>query len=311
MKTFALGADDPEMSAIECLLRQAGQKVYYAATEDGRRVTPATAYTATSVVDEKGNQFFNQDGALLLVECDFPTAIPAGRCDHHRPGDGGYGKPPAEFWQASSVGQVCALVGVEPTPELLMVAAADHCLAAAYAGQCPGVDPAGLAEFRIRQRAEFQKREVSELRAEMEAALKLLREAVEPCPLCALTGGYCGGAAGHPACGCFDAVGVVGGRSSVYLGGYTLADMRGQFVPELREAALIAQLPGYLAEVAEGKGAGQRKLVISAPESAVAAFLEAARVGNVAGTPVHTDGELKPYGDPARGFAGAYIGANG
>ena len=85
------------------------------------------------------------------------------RCDHHRPGDPGYGRPPAEFMGASSLGQVIVQLAVQGVlsaawvipPRVLLTAAADHCLAAAYAGMCPGVDPGELAQYRLRQRAEY------------------------------------------------------------------------------------------------------------------------------------------------------------
>src|SRR5690606_38859652 len=136
------------------------------------------------------------------------------RIDHHRPGDPGYGRPPAEFMAASSLGQVIAElarrqnlpavwrceehvlerapngcvkgnpygpywhVGITPADasrrlswgELLydhslvlprafvLAAAADHCLAAAYRGECPGVDPDALLRWRAWERAQFQVR---------------------------------------------------------------------------------------------------------------------------------------------------------
>lgn len=40
-------------------------------------------------------------------------------------------------------------LAVYPPAELVMVAAADHCLAAAYAGRCPGVEPDALLEWRL------------------------------------------------------------------------------------------------------------------------------------------------------------------
>src|SRR5690606_35947049 len=111
------------------------------------------------------------------------------RIDHHRPGDPGYGRSPEEFLPASSIGQVWASLlrlrndgwdsplysgtgsvywndrrwygdtpyGQVDVPEaLLLVAAADHCLAAAYRGECPGVDPDKLMQWRVETRAEFQ-----------------------------------------------------------------------------------------------------------------------------------------------------------
>lgn len=73
------------------------------------------------------------------------------RCDHHRPGDYGYGMGPEKFWEASSIGQLCDVLGVEPTPDLLMVAAGDHCPAAAYKGLCPRIEVDAFKAFRLKQ----------------------------------------------------------------------------------------------------------------------------------------------------------------
>lgn len=115
--TWILGASDPEMSAIEALLRGAGQRVVYAA-KSRRRVAPATAYQADGVVEADGGPTELWGQEIVLVECDFggiadpddqrPTL--AAVCDHHRAGDPGYGRPPAEFLPASSLGQVIALL---------------------------------------------------------------------------------------------------------------------------------------------------------------------------------------------------------
>src|SRR5690606_8892557 len=60
---------------------------------------------------------------VYRVECDGPV-IPAGAqvIDHHRPGDPGFGKSPAEFMSASSIGQTIAELAIrrtwrEETPE--------------------------------------------------------------------------------------------------------------------------------------------------------------------------------------------------
>lgn len=82
----------------------------------------------------------------------YPKTFPVvAKCDHHRPGDYGYGMGPEKFWEASSIGQLCALLGVPPTEELLMVAAGDHCPAAAYRGLCPGIDAQQFKTHRIKQ----------------------------------------------------------------------------------------------------------------------------------------------------------------
>ena len=117
-RLWILGAPDPEMEAIERLLRECGETVVYAADARGERVTAATAYRSQrpevhdGMVDlvyavECGGDWFGAPNTLaasatpedgMLVGCV--------RIDHHRPGDPGYGRPPSEFLAASSIGQV-------------------------------------------------------------------------------------------------------------------------------------------------------------------------------------------------------------
>src|SRR5579872_2101848 len=105
---FVLGADDPEMRRIEALIKETGHQVWYA-TKDSRRCHPGNAYLADEVMWDEYQQ-------LVLVECQ-PVHQPNPlrrddviRVDHHRQGDPGYGLPPEQFWQASSLGQIYALL---------------------------------------------------------------------------------------------------------------------------------------------------------------------------------------------------------
>jgi len=237
---WVLGASDPEMAAIETLLRECGQTVVYA-TIDGRRVTPAEAYRAgapyyveridvhgiqcevsgdepagTRLVPYDGQPSLDWDSATVVrVECSWAGAGATGPiCDHHNPGDQGYGRPPAEFLTASSIGQVvstlarrgclpqweqaawlrasgsagqmkcwgrpgragvqwCVSTGrghVWIPSEIVLVAAADHCLAAAYRGECPGVDPDAVMRWRAESRAKFQNRPVEVILSDVAAA---------------------------------------------------------------------------------------------------------------------------------------------
>lgn len=109
--TWLLGAQDPEMNEIEALLRECGQRVCYALRPDGQRVTPREAYQLSS------EQLADVEGDVVFVECDAPCDNVI-RIDHHRPGDPGFGRPPAEAVAASSIGQVIAQlarIGALPT----------------------------------------------------------------------------------------------------------------------------------------------------------------------------------------------------
>jgi hypothetical protein len=303
-RLFVLGAADPEMQAIEALLRAAGEKFAYATTAAGR-CHPGNAYKADRLVAVFGGDPVREElrpvdlprtGQVVLVECDLPGCFcraeenPEGFMgevtviDHHRPGDTGYSRGPEEFLTASSVGQVLvtlrggylsldgmgewrhynpASAGSEDVPELvdnklLIVAAADHCLEAAYRGRCPGVDPDELMQWRAASRAAFQKRPVEEVLRDVEAARKILRDKMLPDS----GGGF--------------------------------ADLRGRHVPELPEAAAREGIP-FLATVTDRDGREKVILQAAGPDL-VCRFL---------------DGEVIPglkeiYGNPARGFAGGY-----
>lgn len=325
-RIWVLGAPDPEMELIEKLLRECGERVEYATVwRDGvrRRVTPAEAY-APDV--EIGAGLRGLRATAYMVECAPAVLVgspfdgidwtgAAVKIDHHRPGDPGYGRPPEEFFGASSIGQVLSVLrrhgpaffdagewitcdGGEPRDvggfiigmpyadtvpqEVVLAAAADHCLAAAYRGECPGVDPDALMQWRAETRAAHLGRSVDELLADVERA----REALRAAALVELSGPLAceyHGATYEPGCGaCAHAV---------------VHDLRGRDVPELPEAAAREGV-AYLATVVERNG--RTKVVLgghTTPEM-VREFMEH-------WAPAH--GLVGIYGDPARGFAGAYF----
>jgi hypothetical protein len=281
MITWILGAPDPEMAAIEKLLRECGQTVVYA-THGAARVTPASATRADSV---------DVDGDIIKVECrvagrDGQKLVAA--IDHHAPGDAGYGRPPAEFLSASSLGQVIAvLTALDVLPwetiprHLLLTAAADHCLGPAYRGQCPGVNPDELAVWRAESRAAFQRRPVADVMADVERTTVALRTALTCDPVfLAPLGPDCG----DPQCSC-------------HLDGVPrVADMRRETPwPELPEAATRAGI-SYLSGPLVGRD-GRRQYTVSGTHEQVKAWLEHWAPAN---------GIVDTYGDPARGFAGGY-----
>src|SRR5690606_23721093 len=280
-RVWILGAPDPEMEAIETLLRECGERVEYAIDDRGQRVSPATAYRCPPLKVPAGS-------TVYAVECI--DVLPEGvvRIDHHRPGDPGYGRPPAEFMAASSIGQVIAeltRLGKLPAQEpeaFVLVAAADHCLGAAYRGECPGVDPDALMRWRAESRAHVQGRDAGQLLAEVEAATPARRDAfacatlllVEPGPGC-----------GDPPSSChLDAV-PPGARMR-----------REPPWPELGEASCRTGI-GYVAGPLRSPD-GRRKITCGGTPEQIRAFLEhwAPRQGLV-----------DCYGDPARGFAGGYL----
>lgn len=162
-RVWLLGASDPEMEEIERVLRDAEEFIAYAAVrkEDGapRRVFPSEAYRAGEILAvDKDLEPLHQPARLVQVECLAPASweeslyTEVAVVDHHRPGDPGHAMPPERYLEGSSLGQVLGLLGQTPTHAQRCIAAADHCLGAAYAGQCPGVSPDELLEHRVRLR---------------------------------------------------------------------------------------------------------------------------------------------------------------
>lgn len=311
-RLWILGAWDPEMEAIEALLRGCGEDDIYARDANGDRVHPGNAYRS-----EAHSVDLYEDTDVYLVECEprlegrLTECPPTGRIcnvrriDHHRSGDAGFGVAPQHFMLASSIGQVISHLGreglldhwsaTEMSPSLflralqgyglaycteqqrhavlsggqwrliprslVLTAAADHCLGAAYRGECPGVDPDALMQWRAKSRARFQGRTVRALLADIEAA----KAKVSGAPRLELAPNV------------------------------SVRDMRGAAVRELPEAAL--QLgESYLAGPLNTPD-GRRKYVVSGSSDVVEAFLNAWAANNDL-----TD----TYGDPARGFAGGY-----
>lgn len=61
--------------------------------------------------------------------------------------------------------------------EVVLTAAADHCLQAAYAGLCPGVNQGELYAHRTKMKAEYQKRSVQEVQSDIIKAGRMLMDA--------------------------------------------------------------------------------------------------------------------------------------
>ncbi|MCC6775656.1 MAG: hypothetical protein IT537_03310 [Hyphomicrobiales bacterium] len=273
-RIWVLGAPDPEMVAIERLLREHGQTVLYA-VQQGARVQPHTAYEAEAPALAAN--------CYVAVECGWVGDRHVVRVDHHREGDPGYGVAAMDFLDASSIGQVYRiLIGdasggsrhahyshddvhwyvtdnrgrltVVPA-DIVLTAAADHCLAAAYRGKCPCVDPDALMRWRAESRAIYQRRNVADVLADVEATTAALLVA----PV-------------------IDTAGV---RNMC----------REAPWPELPEAAARAGV-GYVSGPIRQQD-GSVKYTCCGTAEQVSAWMDEQRTRGLA-----------PYGDPARGFAG-------
>jgi hypothetical protein len=168
---FVLGARDPEMVEITRVLDAQGIPHAHA-TIAGVPVRSSEAYRATGV-----QGLIPRDAHIVFVECTVTGLIPDDVCDHHNPGDPGFGMPPERFMEGSSLGQVLTLLGLTPTDEQRVIGAADHCLRHAYEGRCPGIDPKVLADWRERSRSSIRGISVEEIQGRIELAMAALKAA--------------------------------------------------------------------------------------------------------------------------------------
>lgn len=307
--TFILGADDPEMQAIAVLLNSNGHKYVHAVINE-KRVQPASAYKAT------GTDMPVSTEHVVFVECDVPALRESHKCtivDHHRPGDPGYDMGPENYWLGSSLGQVYSLIRPQlpPSVDQRLIAAADHCLLAAYRGQCPGIEPGLLWEHRLRQKAEFWGSSYKELDSEAYEVQLLLYRAQDEVPW--LDEAMLVDTAVYPDGSVYEEIKWRGNPATVdrkLIGGaYDAGDHVGSIAwhrvdgsrctPEDFLHRLVDDSPRLVPEVAAFYGMptlvvrGQKVNLLAAPARLVEKFMA---------------GEIIPvknvYGSPARGYAG-------
>lgn len=264
-----LGAGDPEMAAISSACAKLGIRTLQAATADGVACRPGNSYTADGYVE--GGVY--ADDYVISVENSVVGLTPNFCADHHNPGDRGYGRPPAEFWSASSIGQVYQhlLEGGIPAMKLVeafgeeryLVAASDHCPSHAFMGRCPGIDIAALKAMRARNSASFNKMTEVEWLAVVDAAIEQLRQLP---------------------------VATVGG------GEYRVATMD---IPLLNHAQLIAGIPVQYVMSGNARDPRTKVGLLGGEPEMISAWMDEKR----------NDGLVAIYGDPARGYAGGYLPA--
>lgn len=140
---FVLGAPDPEMDRMKQVLSDYGLPFIYALDGPDQRVNPRTAYSTAYPLNLSGL-------TPIFVECaPSGTPRPSAVIDHHRIGDPGYDSEPKDFATAASIGQLSMLLGLEMTHPDEILAAMDHCFAAAVRGECPGVSPEDVISRKI------------------------------------------------------------------------------------------------------------------------------------------------------------------
>jgi hypothetical protein len=178
--------------------------------------------------------------------------------------------------------------------DIVLTAAADHCLEAAYRGRCPGVDPEELLEWRAATRAAFQQRPVEDVLADINAARARIRAAAvhrgDPGETPVLVADLSNQLhiSELPEAACREGIAVIAmGQDGPRKGRHTYAtpDPR-KGVWEAGDKAWEYNLPGR-----------EKIVLLAAPAALVEAFL----AGDI------VPGLRDRYGDPARGFAGGYF----
>ncbi len=260
---FILGAADPEMNRIDALVREYGASVVYAAAS-GRRVHAGNAYVADPVELPAG-------ATPVWVECRACGAEGGVVIDHHRPGDPGFGRPAAESWDASSLGQLYRLLNFgEPSDEDRALAAMDHAFAGAVRGECPGVGPEAVLAVKHREIAAGTRATVEAV----EASVKRFREMIAVAP-------------------------------TEVIGAQPLRDLCGEYLGEGYSLSLLA---AQTAAVIEGVGVILRhRDVATGPEKwSLSGHVDASTVNAFMREWAPAHNLTKIYGVPDRGYAGGY-----
>jgi hypothetical protein len=182
--TFVLGARDPEMREIAKVLGEENRPFVHAASA-GAPVSARTAYEADGVVrlSRSGRgmpALLVPQAPAVFVECTLRGHTPVLRVDHHNPGDPGYAMPAERYLEGASIGQTLHLLEREPSATQRLLAAADHCLTAAYQGACPGIDPKELLFLRASWRARVTGRSLTDVVDGILHAAKQVRRRYDP-----------------------------------------------------------------------------------------------------------------------------------
>lgn len=121
------GGADAESAEARRVALAAGCRVAVA-TVDGKPVSGGTAYKADGFQLEGGSG--SEITEAVIFECNPACAgnlNVVARCDHHNPGDFGYGLGPEQFFEASSIGQLMIFLGLRVIGYERLIAASDHC----------------------------------------------------------------------------------------------------------------------------------------------------------------------------------------
>ncbi len=143
--SFILGAQDPEMREI-CKVLEKVKVPYFFASNNGYRSNSGNAYQSDGAVIQKPSGYCEsavlvKNATYITVECSVKNLEIQENLDHHNEGDSGFAMEPKDYLNGSSLGQTLSFFGETPTSDQKLLCAADHCLTAAYRGDCLDVDP--------------------------------------------------------------------------------------------------------------------------------------------------------------------------
>lgn len=262
-KQFLLGADDPEMQAMERILTAHKIPFSYASVRKCR-AQPGNAYRVDTVTILHEHQ-------LVVIECAFDV-MPDSTIviDHHRPGDPGFALGPDRFWEASSIGQLHKLLRIEPTRHAIVMAAFDHCFAAAVQGGCEGVSNKEVIHLRLVELSSQTGVSGADIWKRVIAFRKMVAQAPE-----------------------------------LIIGGQVVKDLRGEY---LGEGYSLDYLTAQLAVVMEGHAAllRHRDAVRAAEKCTITGHAAASTIEAFMNTWAPSQGLERIFGVPDRGYAGGY-----
>lgn len=142
---FILGALDPEMIMIEKLLSEHSIPFEVAQVYKDSKLKRANHAECYRSKMSDGIAYPKPQRHDVWIECEpvggkkAITAVGGRFIDHHYPGDLGYGMSAQQHADASSIAQLCKLLEIPMTDEILLASAIDHGLAAAYRNEIPGI----------------------------------------------------------------------------------------------------------------------------------------------------------------------------
>lgn len=191
---FILGTGDPEMNAIETILKHYKLPYAYAGSVNNKghlrgqlaRTHAGVAYKATHVIDYQRRTFafYPERWKIVCIECMFEDLEIFQLIDHTQ---NPQGNNPEYYLEASSIGQFLEFLEefcdirdahevVGGMDKVRIIAASAHCPGHAFRGMCEGVTPEDLIDFRISQKARYHNVPYQEMLDTFYAAVESIKK---------------------------------------------------------------------------------------------------------------------------------------